>query len=55
VLIAQRDGTWSVIDRGSSNGTSVNGQEIAAGAPVLLRDGDRVCVGAWTTLTVHSG
>ncbi|HXP21945.1 MAG TPA: FHA domain-containing protein [Streptosporangiaceae bacterium] len=55
VLIAQPDGTWSVLDPGSSNGTQVNGDDIATGMPVPLADGDRVCVGAWTLLTIHRG
>lgn len=54
VLIAQEDGSWSVLDRGSSNGTQVNGREIKSGEPVPLRDGDRVCLGAWTALTFHA-
>ncbi|HET9896300.1 MAG TPA: FHA domain-containing protein [Streptosporangiaceae bacterium] len=54
VLIAQGDGTWSVEDRGSANGTQVNGDEIAKGVPVALREGDRICLGAWTVLTVHA-
>jgi hypothetical protein len=52
VLIAQPDGTWSVLDPGSSNGTQVNGGDIAVGVAVALHDGDRVCVGAWTVLTI---
>lgn len=54
VLVAAGDGTWSVEDRGSANGTQVNGDEIAAGVPVALHEGDRICLGAWTVLTVHS-
>jgi hypothetical protein len=54
VLIAAEDGTWSVEDRGSSNGTQVNGREIAEGERVPLRDGDRVCLGVWTALMIHS-
>ena len=54
VLMADEDGTWSVQDRGSSNGTQVNGREIAAGEQVPLRDGDRVCLGVWTALTIHA-
>jgi hypothetical protein len=54
VLIAQEDGSWSVLDRGSSNGTQVNGREIESGEQVPLHDGDRVCLGAWTALTFHS-
>lgn len=54
VLIAQQDGTWSVFDTGSANGTQVNGRELASGEPALLRDGDSICLGAWTRLTIRS-
>jgi hypothetical protein len=54
VLIAQPDGTWSVLDPGSSNGTQVNGTDMVTGVPVPLHDGDRVSVGAWTVLTIRS-
>lgn len=55
VLIAQPDGTWSVLDPGSSNGTQVNGTELETGVPVPLHAGDRVCLGAWSVLTVRQG
>ena len=54
VLISQ-DGGWTVFDPGSANGTQVNGREMVAGSRVRLRDGDRVCVGAWTMLTIRAG
>ncbi len=54
VLIAQADGTWSVLDPGSSNGTQVNTADLVTGVPVPLHDGDRVCLGAWTVLTIQS-
>ncbi len=53
VLIAEPDGTWSVLDPGSANGTMVNGGEVVAGVRVPLHDGDRICVGAWTVLTMQ--
>jgi FHA domain len=53
VLIAEPDGTWSVLDPGSANGTTVNGGEVVAGVRVPLHDGDRICVGAWTVLTMQ--
>ena len=55
VLIAEPDGSWSVLDPGSANGTSVNGTEIPTGNRVPLHDGDRINVGAWTAITVHRG
>jgi FHA domain-containing protein len=55
VLVRAPDGTWSVVDPGSANGTLVNGDEIHAGETVPLRDGDVIHLGAWTALTVTSG
>jgi hypothetical protein len=55
VLIATPDGNWAVLDPGSANGTLVNGSEIVAGDQVPLHDGDRINLGAWTTITVHRG
>ena len=55
VLVAEPDGSWVVIDPGSENGTLVNGSEIAAGVRVPLHDGDRIHLGAWTVITIHTG
>jgi hypothetical protein len=54
VLIAEPDGSWVVLDPGSANGTVVNDGEIPGGVKVPLHDGDRICVGAWTVLTIRS-
>ena len=55
VLAQQPDGTWSVMDQDSTNGTTLNGAEepIEPFVPVTLQDGDRIHVGAWTTITVR--
>ncbi|AWK08705.1 forkhead-associated protein [Streptomyces spongiicola] len=57
LLIQQPDGSWAVVDQNSTNGTTVNGAEdpIQPYVPVPLRDGDRVHVGAWTTITIRRG
>lgn len=55
VLLKAADGTWSVIDPGSANGTTVNGSEIPQGQAVPLREGDRIHLGAWTELRVVRG
>ncbi|HCA86245.1 MAG TPA: hypothetical protein DEQ61_12535 [Streptomyces sp.] len=57
MLVQQPDGSWSVVDQDSTNGTTVNGGEepIQPFVPVPLREGDRVHVGAWTTITVQRG
>jgi serine/threonine protein kinase len=51
-LIAGPDGSWSVVDLGSTSGTLVNGSEITPGEAVPLRDGDRINLGAWTMITM---
>jgi FHA domain len=53
VLIPGQDGGWSVLDPGSSNGTQVNGTDIGTGVAVPLQPGDRICIGAWTVLTIQ--
>jgi len=55
VLVAAPDGTWSLLDSGSANGTFVNGSEVATGAMVPVREGDRINLGAWTAITLHRG
>ncbi|WP_455360060.1 FHA domain-containing protein [Streptomyces sp. SYSU K21746] len=57
VLVQQPDSTWAVVDQNSTNGTTINGGEdpIQPYVPVPLQDGDRVHVGAWTTITVRRG
>ena len=55
VLTPAPDGTWSILDPGSANGTFLNGQEIAVGEMVTLHEGDRINLGAWTVITVHRG
>ena len=54
VLRRLADGTYVIEDLGSTNGTEVNGRQIAAGEPVALADGDRVHLGAWTGITIRS-
>jgi hypothetical protein len=55
ILMRQPDGSYSIIDQGSSNGTTINEDSapIPAHLPVPLSDGDRVHVGAWTTIIVQ--
>ncbi|MGW1072758.1 FHA domain-containing protein [Streptomyces sp. NPDC002537] len=57
MLVRQPDGSWAVVDQDSTNGTTINGSEepIQPYVPVPLHDGDRVHVGAWTTITVRRG
>jgi len=56
VLERQADGSYAVRDLGSTNGTTVNDDPapVATDAAKPLADGDRVRVGAWTTITVRA-
>ena len=55
VLFAEPDGSWTILDPGSENGTVVNGREITAGVRLPLHDGDRIHLGAWTVITIQAG
>ena len=56
LLTQNIDGVWLVSDLGSTNGTYVNDEAkpLTAGQSRTLADGDRVHVGAWTTITLHA-
>lgn len=56
ILISQPDGSYSVVDPGSTNGTTINDDPtpLVANTPVTLADGDRIHLGAWTTITVRT-
>ncbi|MEU8797033.1 FHA domain-containing protein [Spirillospora sp. NPDC048819] len=57
VLLAKPDGTWTLVDPGSTNRTCMNGstEPIPYNVEVRLSDGDRIHVGAWTTITITRG
>jgi NAD-specific glutamate dehydrogenase/predicted ATPase/pSer/pThr/pTyr-binding forkhead associated (FHA) protein len=54
MLLRQADGAYALVDQGSTNGTFVNQEQerIALNEPRLLRDGDEIHIGAWTTVTI---
>jgi pSer/pThr/pTyr-binding forkhead associated (FHA) protein len=56
ILLAQEGGGWAVVDLDSANGTYLNDSEdpIEPNLPVPVSAGDRIHVGAWTTLTLHA-
>ncbi|MDR3635423.1 MAG: FHA domain-containing protein [Isosphaeraceae bacterium] len=47
------DGTLTIRDLGSANGTQLNGKELVAGVETPVADGDTVGVGAWTRITLR--
>lgn len=54
VLIARPDGGWQLLDPGSANGTVINDGPAAVeiATPVDVAEGDRIHIGAWTTITL---
>ncbi|HEY3743071.1 MAG TPA: FHA domain-containing protein [Bryobacteraceae bacterium] len=54
LLEVHADGSLTLRDIGSSNGTSVNGKEIKQLVDVTLNDGDQVTLGHWTRLLVKA-
>jgi predicted RNA-binding Zn-ribbon protein involved in translation (DUF1610 family) len=50
-----RDSGPTITDLGSTNGTSLNDSDglLGNGEEIALSDGDRIHVGAWTTITVN--
>ncbi|GIH11952.1 FHA domain-containing protein [Rugosimonospora africana] len=55
MLVVQPDGSWALVDLGSSNGTYLNdgAEAIKENVPVPLSDGDRIHLGAFSTITVR--
>ena len=56
VLRRQPDGSWTLIDEGSANGTWLNDNPapVTPGEPVVLHEGDRILLGAFTVLTLRN-
>jgi pSer/pThr/pTyr-binding forkhead associated (FHA) protein len=54
-LRRQPDGGWAVVDCGSANGTYLNDapEPLPSGELVAISDGDRIHLGAWTTIDVR--
>jgi pSer/pThr/pTyr-binding forkhead associated (FHA) protein len=48
--VTSRDGRWYVEDRGSYNGTFLNGVRVQPGSPLPLRHADRIGIGAESVL-----
>jgi hypothetical protein len=54
-LIPAEDGTWRLVDHGSTNGTYLNESPtpVPANQPLPVGPGDRVYVGAWTKISLE--
>jgi hypothetical protein len=56
VLVRGAGDSWAIVDPGSTNGTYLNDSLDAIPTDELIpvAEGDRIHIGAWTTLTLHS-
>jgi hypothetical protein len=54
-LVRGADGAYALVDLGSTNGTTMNADPtpIPPETAITVTDGDRIHVGAWTTITVR--
>lgn len=50
LILHRQDNTLTVRDIGSSNGTKINGIEIAPMIDITINPGDEVTIGHWTTI-----
>jgi hypothetical protein len=57
ILELQSDGSYTLTDNRSANGTFLNAETkpIPPGVPVRIKDGDRIYVGAWTRIRFRAG
>lgn len=54
ILTIQPDGSLILRDINSSNGTMLNGKEVAVMADVVVRSGDEITLGHWTRIKLTS-
>jgi hypothetical protein len=52
-LLRQPDGSFILLDVGSTNGTRLNDVEVKPGVRTPLRDGDQITLGCWTRITIR--
>lgn len=53
-LVPNDDGSWALVDHGSTNGTYLNEsrEPVPANRPLPVAPGDRIYLGAWTKITL---
>lgn len=53
-IVQHSDGSFTLSDLNSSNGTFLNGKEIRPNVAILLSAGDQIGLGRWTRLTIRT-
>lgn len=54
MFIKQQDGSFAVLELGSSNGTELNGSSLEPGVTTPIKSGDELTIGLWTKLKLVS-
>lgn len=49
----QADGSFALLDVGSTNGTQLNGKEVQPNVLTPLQDGDQITLGCWTRIIIR--
>lgn len=52
-LLRQPDGSFLLLDVGSTNGTQLNGVDVLPGVRTPLTEGDQIVVGCWTRILLR--
>lgn len=52
-LQRQADGSFALLDVGSTNGTQLNGTEVQPNVLTPLKDGDQITLGCWSRITIR--
>jgi pSer/pThr/pTyr-binding forkhead associated (FHA) protein len=52
-IIRQPDGSYSALELGSANGTTLNGTPLKPGLPTPIAVGDELIIGLWTRLRIQ--
>jgi pSer/pThr/pTyr-binding forkhead associated (FHA) protein len=53
-ILRNPDGSLSLHDLGSTNGTQLNGQDVVSGALRPLSEGDQITLGRWTRIRIEA-
>ncbi len=53
-ICRQTDGSRTIVDVGSSNGTKLNGAALQAGVETPLKAGDQIELGMWTRILIEA-
>lgn len=53
-ICRRRNGSFYLVDLGSSNGTKLNGVDLMANVEMAIKPGDEILIGQWTKIMLES-